>query len=126
AERAGKAAAAKVAALAAAGKVSVRPEEDEEPGAIHRRGARPEARRPAAPARRDEVRRRTGKMTVTRALTDEEGERMRSLASVRRARERERQRLHHDEQEQVKVLREVVVPETITVQELANRMAERA
>ena len=50
---------------------------------------------------------------------------MRSLASVRRARERERQRLHQGEQEQVKVVREVVIPETITVQELSNRMAER-
>jgi translation initiation factor IF-2 len=71
------------------------------------------------------MRRRTGKMTVTRALADDEGERMRSLASVRRARERERQRLHQGESEQIKVVREVVVPETITVQELANRMAER-
>jgi translation initiation factor IF-2 len=127
AERAGKAAAAKVAALAAAGKVAVPVgEEDEEPAAAPRKGARPEAKRPAAPARRDEARRRTGKMTVTRALTGDEEERMRSLASVRRARERERQRLHHGDQEQIKVVREVVVPETITVQELANRMAERA
>jgi len=126
AERAGKAAAAKVAALAAAGKVVVPVEEEEEPAAATRRGARPEAKRPAAPVRRDEVRRRTGKMTVTRALTSEEDERTRSLASVRRARERERLRLHHGEQEQLKVVREVVIPETITVQELANRMAERA
>jgi len=126
AERAGKAAAAKVAALAAAGKVSVPIEEEEEPVAAPRRGARPEVKRPAAPVRRDEMRRRAGKITVTRALTDEEGERVRSLASVRRARERERQRLHHGDQEQVKVVREVVIPETITVQELANRMAERA
>jgi len=126
AERAGKAAAAKVAALAAAGKVAVPAEEEEEPAAAPRRGARVEAKRPAAPVRRDEARRRTGKITVTRALTDEEGERVRSLASVRRARERERQRLHLGEQEQIKVVREVVVPETITVQELANRMAERA
>jgi translation initiation factor IF-2 len=125
AERAGKAAAAKVAALAAAGKVTVPLEEEEEPVIAPRRGARPEAKRPAAPVRRDEMRRRTGKITVTRALSDDEGERMRSLASVRRARERERLRLHHGEQEQVKVVREVVVPETITVQELANRMAER-
>jgi translation initiation factor IF-2 len=126
AERAGKAAAAKVAALAAAGKVSVPIEEEEEPVAAPRRGARPEVKRPATPVRRDEMRRRAGKITVTRALTDEEGERVRSLASVRRARERERQRLHHGDQEQVKVVREVVIPETITVQELANRMAERA
>src|SRR5271165_5643313 len=126
AERAGKAAAAKVAALAAAGKVNVALEEEEEPASAPRRGARTEVKRPAAPVRRDDVRRRTGKITVTRALTDEEGERMRSLASVRRARERERQRLHHGDQEQIKIVREVVVPETIIVQELANRMAERA
>jgi translation initiation factor IF-2 len=125
AERAGKAAAAKVAALAAAGKVAV-PVEEEEPTATPRRGARPEVKRPATPARRDEARRRTGKLTVTRALTDGEDERTRSLASVRRARERERQRLHHGEAEPIKVVRDVVIPETITVQELANRMAERA
>jgi translation initiation factor IF-2 len=125
AERAGKAAAAKVAALAAAGKVSVPLEEEEEPSTAPRRGARPEAKKPVAPTRREEMRRRTGKLTVTRALADDEGERMRSLASVRRARERERQRLHQGESEQIKVVREVVVPETITVQELANRMAER-
>ena len=125
AERAGKAAAAKVAALAAAGKVSVPLEEEEEPSTAPRRGVRPEAKKPAAPARRDETRRRTGKITVTRALADDEGERMRSLASVRRARERERQRQHQGELEQIKVVRDVVVPETITVQEVANRMAER-
>ncbi len=126
AERAGKAAAAKVAALAAAGKVAVPAEEEEEPATALRRGARPEVKKPVAPVRREDARRRTGKLTVTRALAGDEGERMRSLASVRRARERERLRLHHGEQEQIKVLREVVVPETITVQELANRMAERA
>ena len=125
AERAGKAAAAKVAALAAAGKVAV-PAEEEEEAATARRGARPEVKKPVAPVRREDARRRTGKMTVTRALAGDEGERMRSLASVRRARERERLRLHHGEQEQIKVVREVVIPETITVQELANRMAERA
>jgi translation initiation factor IF-2 len=126
AERAGKAAAAKVAALAAAGKVAVPAEEEEEPATALRRGARPEVKKPVAPVRREDARRRTGKLTVTRALAGDEGERMRSLASVRRARERERLRLHHGEQEQIKVVREVVVPETITVQELANRMAERA
>ncbi|MGH7094846.1 MAG: translation initiation factor IF-2 N-terminal domain-containing protein, partial [Stellaceae bacterium] len=121
AERAGKAAAAKVAALAAAGKVAMPAEEEEAPVHARRPGALP--KRPAVPVRRDE-RRRTGKLTVTRALSDEEGERMRSLASVRRARERERQRMHGSEQH--KVVREVIIPETITVQELANRMAERA
>jgi translation initiation factor IF-2 len=123
AERAGKAAAAKVAALAAAGKVAMPAEEEEEAPSAFRRG-RPDIKRPVTPVRRDEPRRRTGKITVTRALSDDEGERMRSLASVRRARERERMRLH-GEAEQQKIVREVIVPETITVQELANRMAER-
>jgi len=121
AERAGKAAAAKVAALTAAGKMPA--EEEEEPASAFRPGRRPELKRPAAPVRRDEQRRR-GKLTVTRALDDDAGERMRSLASVRRARERERQRML--QQEQTKIVREVVIPETITIQELANRMAERA
>ncbi len=124
AERAGKAAAAKVAALAAAGKMALPAEEEEEPATALRPGRRPEIKRPATPARRDEHRRRTGKLTVTRALDDDAGERMRSLASVRRARERERQRMLL--KEQPKIVREVVVPETITIQELANRMAERA
>ncbi len=121
AERAGKAAAAKVAALAAAGKVTM-PAEEEEEAPVARRPGAPPPRRPAVPVRRDQ-RRQTGKLTVTRALSDDEGERMRSLASVRRARERER-RLHRGDDQQ-KVVRDVIIPETITVQELANRMAER-
>src|SRR5438067_12317722 len=122
AERAGKAAAAKVAALAAAGKVAVPAEEEDESPAAARPGRRPEARRPTPPVRRDEQRRR-GKLTVTRALDEDAGERMRSLAPVRRARERERLRMHQEEQP--KIVRDVVIPETITIQELANRMAER-
>ena len=74
--------------------------------------------------RRDEHRRRTGKLTVTRALDEDAGERMRSLASVRRARERERMRMHQEEP--LKIVRDVTIPETITIQELANRMAERS
>jgi translation initiation factor IF-2 len=121
AERAGQAAAAKFAALAAAGKTAMPAEEEEEPATF--RHGRPDARRPATPVRRNEPRRRDGKLTVTRALSDEE-EKTRSFASVRRARERERLRLH-GEADQTKIVREVVIPETITVQELANRMAER-
>ena len=66
-------------------------------------------------------------MTVTQALSGRE-ERQRSLASVRRAREREKRaaRDQEDSGPPRKVVRDVVVPETITVQELANRMAERA
>jgi translation initiation factor IF-2 len=124
AERAGKAAADKVAALTAAGKVKAPVEEEDEAPA--RRGPRGvEVKRAPTPARRDEPRRRTGKLTVTKALNEEEGERMRSLASVRRHREREKLRAMQP-QEPTKIVRDVVVPETITVQELANRMAERS
>jgi translation initiation factor IF-2 len=126
AERAGKAAAAKVAALTAAGKVKAVEEEieDEPPS---KRGARGGAapKRPAAAPRRDEHR-RSGKLTITKVLNEGDEERQRSLASVRRHREREKQRALQMLQEQTKIVREVVVPETITVQELANRMAERS
>jgi translation initiation factor IF-2 len=82
-------------------------------------------RRPAPPRSRGEPRRRTGKLTVTEALSGKE-DRVRSLASVRRERERERKERRDAMMDSpIKVVREVVVPETITVQELANRMAER-
>ncbi len=71
--------------------------------------------------------RRTGhKVDVTRALSDEEsGGRRRSVASIRRRAERHRREMMEQGKEQVKVTRDVVIPEAITVQELANRMAER-
>jgi translation initiation factor IF-2 len=124
AERAGKAAADKVAALTAAGKVKVVEEEAEEEAPV-RRGPRADVKKAPTPSRRDEPRRRTGKLTITRVLNEDDGERMRSLASVRRHREREKQRAMQALQEQTKIVRDVVVPETISVQELANRMAER-
>jgi translation initiation factor IF-2 len=121
AERAGKAAAAKVAALSAAGKVKIEEEPEEE---FSKRG-KTEARKPTLVPRRDEPRRRTGKLTVSRVLNQGDEERMRSLASVRRAREKQRAHQQVALQEPTKIVRDVVVPETITVQELANRMAER-
>ena len=72
-------------------------------------------------------RRQAGKLTVTRALNEDEGARARSLAALKRAREKER-RAHFAGQSQPreKQVRDVVVPEAITVQELGNRMAEKA
>ena len=93
---------------------------EEEVRRPRRPGQRTETRRP--PPRRGD-RRRSGKLTVSEALSDRE--RVRSLASVRRAREREKRQATGDE-EQGKIYRDVVIPETLTVQELANRMAERA
>ena len=70
-------------------------------------------------------RRQSGKLTVTRALDgNEEGARARSLAALKRAREKER-RAHGSGQVQLKQIRDVIIPESITVGELANRMAER-
>jgi translation initiation factor IF-2 len=92
--------------------------------ASRRRAAGRAAVKPAPTARRDEPKRRTGKLSVSQALSGDEGARMRSLAAVKRAREKEKRHLMA-QQPQAKVLREVVLPETITVQELAGRMAER-
>ena len=82
----------------------------------------------AVPAgRRGEPRRRhSGKLTISQALDDSGVERVRSLASVRRAREKEKKRAREEQGEIQKQIRDVVVPDAITVQELANRMAERA
>ncbi|RME64417.1 MAG: translation initiation factor IF-2, partial [Alphaproteobacteria bacterium] len=77
------------------------------------------------PTRREDERRRSGKLSVNMALGDEEGMRQRSLASLRRAREKEK-RAHQAAIAGPKKAREVVLPEAITVQELANRMAEKS
>ena len=107
---------------AAAAKVAATPEEDEE--RPRRPGQRPEPKRPTL-VKRDEPRRRIGKMTVTQALSDEESTRVRSLAAMKRAREKEKLRLQQ-QGPAPKIVRDVVIPEAITVQDLANRMAERS
>jgi len=73
------------------------------------------------------VQRREGRLTIQAVAGDDEGavERMRSLASVRRAREREREKRKGGGQEQARAAREVIIPDVITVAELANRMATR-
>ena len=72
----------------------------------------------------DDNRRSTNKLTVSQALDFQE-ERMRSLASVKRQREKMRRLEGGMGDVKEKVIREVVIPENITVQELGNRMAER-
>ncbi len=72
----------------------------------------------------EEQRRQSGKITVNQALSSIEEQRVRSLASIRRQREKALKKTQvHKEAE--KIIREVVIPEAISVQELANRMAER-
>ncbi len=68
------------------------------------------------------------KLTVSRALSDQIEARERSLASVKRARQKENRNLTKEEaQENLKpIKRDINIPEVITVRELANRMAEQS
>ncbi|HEY0111546.1 MAG TPA: translation initiation factor IF-2 [Allosphingosinicella sp.] len=103
-------------------------DEDRRPARPAPRGFTPVKRpEPARPTRgRGDDRRHAGKLTVTRALSGEDdSNRARSLAALRRAREKEK-RSHMQSGPAAKQVRDVVVPDAITVQELANRMAERA
>ncbi|MBB6425927.1 translation initiation factor IF-2 [Sphingopyxis sp. JAI128] len=87
---------------------------------------RPEPKRPEPKAARGtDNRRQSGKLTVTRALNEDEGARARSLAALKRAREKEKRSHMTSSGPREKQVREVVVPDSITVQELANRMAEK-
>lgn len=70
-------------------------------------------------------RRRSGRLTINQALGGG-GNRQRSLASIKRKQERQRREMAGGNTgEREKVVRDVQVPEAITVQELANRMAEK-
>ena len=99
------------------------------------------AKSAAAPARRDTDRddkrervskgdrdndgRRSGKLSVNQVFSDGEGGRQRSLAAMKRKQERQRQKAMASQGEREKIVRDVQIPETIVVSELANRMAER-
>ena len=96
-------------------------------GALRRPPMRPpiNKRLPQPPgARREGPKRRSDKIDVGRAVEGENDFRARSRAQQQRRLERDRRREHADDGQQ-KVYREVTIPETITVQELALRMSER-
>ena len=105
-------------------------EEEEEARTVRRPGpggGMPPRKPPVvAPKNVGDDRRRAGRIDVQAAIEGED-DRVRSLASVRRQRERERRQaeLERLRSDQVRVVRDVILPETITVQELANRMAAR-
>ena len=108
----------------------VRADEEDESRQVRRPGPGGlPARRPpvVAPKKGTDDRRRAGRIDVQAAIEGED-DRVRSLASVRRQRERERRQaeLERLRADQVKVVRDVILPDTITVQELAARMAARA
>ncbi|MCF3972994.1 translation initiation factor IF-2 [Paracoccus salsus] len=85
------------------------------------RGAERDTRSKAA---RDDSR-RAGKLSLNQALSGEGG-RQRSMAAMKRKQERTRQKALGGTQRAEKQVRDVQLPETIVVSELANRMAERA
>ena len=70
-------------------------------------------------------RRQSGKLTINQALDDDGMPRVRSMAAIKRAREKEKMQTQELRARNEKVVRDVTVPEFITVGELANRMAER-
>ena len=96
----------------------VKEEEEEAPRTQEARHKKERAVKP----RSGEERRVRGRLTIINALDEEQ--RQRSLASLKRHRERQKKQTIGPQAQQ-KIQREVVVPEVITIQELANRMAER-
>ena len=125
---------AKVAAAAAASAPAPQPGPAPEDRGSARPGPSPrktdrererEDRERAARAKGADESRRAGKLTLTAAL-DGEGGRTRSLAAMKRKQEKARQKAMGFGQKPEKQSRDVQLPETIVVQELANRMAERA
>jgi translation initiation factor IF-2 len=98
-------------------------EEDEGPRTPRRPGAGPARPAPAPKPTRTGVQKNRGRLTVVTAL--DAGEvRERSVASFRRRVQRLKGVANNEAKE--KLIREVTIPEAITIQELANRMAERA
>ncbi|MEF0942772.1 translation initiation factor IF-2 [Rhizobium sp. BR 362] len=86
---------------------------------------RPEPAKPVTTRPKTDDDRRRGKLTVTTADVDEDGNaRGRSLSAMRRRQEKFRRSQMQETRE--KISREVVLPETITIQELSQRMSERA
>ena len=88
------------------------------------RGKKKGAKITKSPVKAAEEKRERIKLTINNAF--DEAQRERSLASLRRKREREKLRQAGLQQPRDKVMREVIIPEVITIQELANRMTERS
>ncbi len=81
---------------------------------------------PAPTRTKADADKRRGKLTVENAMSDDEGDRSRSVAAFRRRTERLKKQAQGFQKPTEKASREITVPEMITIQELSNRMAERA
>ena len=95
------------------------------PAAAQRKSEREREERERTNKNREDNR-RAGKLTLTAALDGSEGGRVRSMAAMKRKQEKARAKALGLGQKPEKQVRDVQLPETIVVQELANRMAERA
>ncbi|WP_395663886.1 translation initiation factor IF-2 [Aestuariivirga sp.] len=91
------------------------------PGGVVKR----EVKAPVPARTKGEADKRRGRLSVVNAL-NEDDERARSVAAFRRRTERLKKQVQGFQMPTEKATREVVIPEAITIQELANRMAERA
>jgi translation initiation factor IF-2 len=100
------------------------PDEDEGPRLVRRPGGGLARPAPAPKPTRTSPEKRRGRLTLVTALTADD-ERERSVASFRRRVQR-LTKGHAANEPKEKLVREVTIPEVITIQELANRMAERA
>ncbi len=80
---------------------------------------------PAPPRTKTDMEKRRGRLTVANAMSDDE-ERARSVAAFKRRTERLKKQAQGFQMPTEKMTRDIVIPEAITIQELANRMAERA
>ena len=98
-------------------------EEEETKRIIRRPGMPTKVVMPARPTRAPGPQKDRGRLTVTSATGESSEERTRSVASFRRRTQRLK---GHQAEQKDKIAREIVLPETITIQELANRMSERA
>jgi translation initiation factor IF-2 len=107
------------------GKSKSRKEIDEENARVAARKRAEEEAGRAARTKGDEGRRR-GKLSINNAMSGDEGGRRRSMASIKRQQAKAKARAQGPQKPKEKVVRDVVIPDVITVQELANRMAERA
>ncbi|RDJ17549.1 translation initiation factor IF-2 [Rhizobium phaseoli] len=94
-------------------------------GPARGRVVRPEPAKPVTTRPKTDDERRRGKLTITTADVDgEDTGRSRSLSAMRRRQEKFRRSQMQETRE--KISREVVLPETISIQELSQRMSERA
>jgi translation initiation factor IF-2 len=107
------------------GKAATKPENDDDDGRSKMKMIGGKLVRATTPSQKPaEEARVRGKLTITNAF--DERQRERSLASLKRKREREKLKALGIPEKREKIMREVIIPEAITIQELSNRMAERA